>query len=335
MKPLKKVFIYPITDLSKSDSRNPYIFDLVSSLDKRAFVVNSTDSNKMGIIDAYRYFFKSDQFIFNWVENIRDRKLGYIQSLLFILLVPSLKIFGKQITFVLHNKKRHNKSNLISEMSVLVIMVFCNRIITHSHEGIEFISRKFKFINLRKVKYVPHPYNYKEIIKEEKNNYSFDFVIWGKISRYKGVLEFLSYLNNEKKNNKYRIAIVGKCSEKNYCEEIKKLSNPNIFIDLKYYTEAKLSEIISISRVILFLYKDDSILGTGALVQSMRFGKPIIASNFAMFKDYFNEGLISVFNDYEEIFELYESNKLIYDYSKSQSYIEINSWNNLIGNYLL
>ena len=114
-------------------------------------------------------------------------------------------------------------------------------IITHSHDGLEFVGKFFP-VHQSKIKYIVHPtdelleYN----IEPEKE---YDILIWGTIHPYKGVVEFLDYLKESDKLNSYKILISGICPHKDLREKLDGyLKDNKLTNEFKYFDPTKALE---------------------------------------------------------------------------------------------
>ena len=105
--------VFPNIKPSSGGKGNPYINDFISAInnEKGCKVIN--ESHKNPLLSILRPSRWGDVFIFNWFESIPDFKYGYLQSLLAILLIFILKIKGKKIIWILHNKKPHSGNKKI------------------------------------------------------------------------------------------------------------------------------------------------------------------------------------------------------------------------------
>lgn len=72
----------------------------------------------------------------------------------------------------------------------------------------------------------------------------YDLLIWGAISKYKGVAEFVQYLT--KKQSHLRVLIIGKCDSKDYFSQLLSSKNDNIQIENRTLTFEQLAVCILI-----------------------------------------------------------------------------------------
>lgn len=320
-----RIFIYPIGDPDKSNSKNPYIDDLINSLKPFSRVVNENSYSSLGILQAFQYYFRSEVFIFNWTENIPSRRLGKLQFIFFYLLCLLIKITDKKLVWILHNKEPHVGHSSWSKKSMKISGVYSSFIITHAKEGIDFIKEKYKK-TFPRVMYFPHPVSNHRILETDNRQIEYDYIVWGAIERYKGILEFLRYFVTDSRSKNKRILICGKCADADYLQALKKYESANVNIKEGFIAEHELHQLISKSSSILFLYTSSSILSSGALTKSLNYGKPIIGPEIGAFKDMGELGLVQTFKDYSDISKL-DTTEI--DTENLQNYLSKNTWNNL------
>tara|TARA_S200000501_G_C20862450_1_gene760480 strand:+ start:1289 stop:2287 length:999 start_codon:yes stop_codon:yes gene_type:complete len=328
---MNNFYIYPIGDPKNNDSKNPYITDMVSNISNSNIVVNKNSINYFGILQAYKYFFTTKYFIFNWTENISNRKYGLLQTILFIFLLILIRIFRKKFIWILHNKHPHSGSTFFSEINMYFSLLYSDKIFTHAKDGIDFIKNKYGSKFVFKVNYIPHPSNRRTLLKKDNKKIKFDLIIWGKIDKYKGIVEFLKFIKSKKEFKNIKILICGKCSDSKYARSINSFCSEQITFLNEFISSKKLFILIQQSRYILFTYLSDSVLSSGSLINSMYYNAEIIAPNFGSFKDLSDINIIHSYISYKDIIEILNKNlkknskKLIVDY------INKNHWSNFIN----
>jgi len=330
---MKKVFVYPVGDPTKSNARNPYIFDMLQSISKKYILVNKPNSfTNFGILNALLNFRKTNTYILNWTENIPDRRFGFFQVIFFFILNLLIKIRNKEFVWILHNKKNHNKNGLLNRMSMYFSSIFSTKIITHSSEGITFLKEKYGSNIAIKAKYIPHPTNTEEFEKierlQQKITQEYDFIIWGAINKYKGIFEFIKYVSENPNWQNKKILICGKCSNSDYLKSLYSFKNKNITIIEGYIENNDLTKYISKSSAILFVYHKSSVLSSGALIKSLYYKKPIIGPNTGAFKDLKKEELVMTYDTFDEILTTGKEFKTNSD--KIEAFIQKNQWDNSI-----
>lgn len=320
------IYIYPKTDYQTSLSANPYISDFEKALSKHNRIVN-VKYNKVGILDCFRFFFITNVFIFNWIENLPGRRYGKFQVPIFAIFLIMSKIFKKRIVWVLHNKYSHDlQKNFWTDYTFRLMLNSSDLIITHSLEGIEYVKSKAK--TQKKIKYFIHPVRSTLFPERNFKEKKYDFIIWGSIFPYKGILEFLEFKETSEIHSKIKILIVGKCKDMKYKNRLYKFASDNIsFID-EVLPLKEISILANSSKFILFTHKPSSVLSSGALMDSIRMGCRIIGPNHGAFKDLSNNRFMKTYDTFEDIREIYEREQEKIDDLKEElkDFCEKNSW---------
>lgn len=155
--------------------------------------------------------------------------------------------------------------------------------------------------------------SYKDIVKK------YDLLIWGSISKYKGVYDFIKYLNDNKIND-LKVCVLGKCNSELLVNDIKSVSTPNTTLVLKSASFEELAEYISFSDFVLMPYKHDTILSSGTLMDTLSFGAKVIGPDTGSFSDYSkNYDLnVYVFNKFDDIKDIVK-NTMIQKYQRKDT----------------
>lgn len=295
-----KIYVYPIVPLRLSISKNPYINDLIYSLENVGNeVVNKSDERHNGVFSIFHYFLRSDAFYFNWIEYLTRKKYGYLQLLVFLFQFFLIKLFNKKIIWTLHNLSSHHTDDRIYKFIQGLMLYSSDIIVIHTKESFSFLEKKG--INKRKVLYFFHPFNKNfsldsNISQAEKK---YDILIWGLMSPYKGVYEFLDYINSVGDNCK--ILLAGKFTDNIYFNKVAKVVTRNTEIINSYVDDKELLDLHSQSKFILFPYIGNSILNSGSLILSLSYNAKIIGPNRGAFKELGDLGIISNFDSYSDI----------------------------------
>ncbi len=325
------VFLYPFNDIQKTSMKNSYQDNFIRNLENNPIkIVNK--QTKYGVLDIITYFNKTDIFYFNFIENLPQRKFGLLQSLIFLFILLFIKIFRKKIVWVLHNKISHSESFKIVKKVLMIIMLnTSNKIITLSKEGIEY-GNKYT-IKKRKISFFNHPVE--NNLSSEINNIDkdIDILIWGRITKYKGVGDFLEFLLFKEKLNHLKITIAGKIDDP---ELRRKIANYKIKSNLEiideFITDNVLVDLHKRSKSVLFTYKGKSVLSSAALMYSLGHGTNIIGPNVGAFRDLKEFNLINTYESYDDFLEKIQKNESHIDFEKLNKFIEDNSWKNFTYN---
>jgi hypothetical protein len=319
---MKKAYIYP--NSNKKEATNPYLNDFINALSQNFEFINKYSPSKSGIIDLFKYLDKTDIVFLHWIEDLPDKKGGYLQGILFIILVFLIKIKKIKIFYTLHNKESHYPTNKAFKKVIRkVIHQNADYIIFHSSEGLK-LTHQIKTTN---IKYIPHPL--KNLSSPEApTKKEFDIIIWGSIRRYKGIDKFLSFLEERNLLHKYSILIVGSIYPSEYEQYLMKFNSEKIRIQNIFVNDNDLNILIAKSSIVLFTYNESSVLSSGALVYSISQGASVIGPKTGAFLDLHNEGIIGTFNNYEDLLteiDQHLTNPAKY-LNKIPKYIAENTW---------
>lgn len=326
-----RIFLTPMLDDSKSPTRNPYINDLIKSLEDNGHVIiNKNKFSRIGLFDILFYLNKSDAIYFNWIEDLISTRFGLLQTLSVYFYCVIFKLMGKKIIWTLHNKISHSKKDLFFKIiNTYFLLNYSDIVITHSKDGVDFSKHFLKNKN-KNVEFIHHPiYNNldKNDSTQEKN---YDILIWGAIAPYKGVDKFLNYLEENNLLNKYKICILGKIKDEKLKNDILKFNSNNIEIINEFVDDKKLEEYILISKIILFTYTPTNTFASGSLMMSLSYGSNIIGPDVGSFKDLSSEKLIKTFTTFDDLIakiELVQSEQNT-NLDLLNRFIDMNSWDN-------
>ena len=325
-----RIYIYPITARFEEKYDNPYIKDMTASLENFFVCVNKDKPSKVGIFNLCIYFFKTNLFHLNWIEDLPDKKGGFIQSLFFVVFLFLAKISNKKIIWTAHNKISHHKNHhKLKNFLIKLLARHSDYIITHSHEGVQFVNSLNGNPKKDPVHYIPHPI--KPNILHSTDSPKYDLIIWGNIRPYKGIDLFLDYLAKQGLLEKYNILIVGKIDDPDYEKELQSYQSKTISILNQFVDNEKLQELIKESSIILFTYQKEYVLSSGALTDSVAYGKKVIGPDIGAFKDLKEAGLIHTYKNFDDLLKLIDKllnqNNQI-DSANLNQYFANNSWSN-------
>ena len=325
---MKKIYFYPIS--ARNDrivSFNPYTFDFVDALQNHYSVVNKNMPSTKGILDLYRYLFKIDYIVLNWIEDLPEKQGGFFQTMFLLIIMSMSKILGVKIIWVMHNKLSHSKDHEWLKKKIFNQLVKkSDYIIAHSSEGIEYVGG-IEPGSTERIHYWPHPV--KDRRKKSLEEFKIDILIWGTLAPYKGILEFLQLIHESNLEHKYRIFIIGKSSSKEYLDSLSKYTNESIIIKDDFVDDHALQELCSKSKIVLFTYAKSSILSSGALMDSIGFGANVIGPEVGAFSDLAKEGIIKTYHDTNELFAILDDQLSKPNPSVSEridDFLQANSW---------
>lgn len=314
------IYFYPNLETKKTLTQNPFIDDFINEVKNYSVIVNKSSS--YGILNIFKYIRIANIFLLNWIEDLPDRKLGLLQTIVFFLfLIINKRIFKKKVVWVKHNTESHTfRKRFIKSLIKKIIIKNVDGIISFSGNWQEKFDKKKVFI---------HHHPTKGPIEIKKGDNIYDFLIWGSIVPHKNILDFLEYLKENNLDKKYRILIKGKSLYPEYFSKIKKYENNYIKIQDGFVNDTELKELISISCYVLFTYSNGSISSSGVLMDTLRYRAKILAYPVGAFKELSKIGLLKTYNDFEEIPKLFEMYKdMAVNDILINSFLEKNSWSN-------
>lgn len=323
---MTKFYFYPKIKLKASDIQNLYAKDFENAIAVYHEVVNK-EVNAKGVIDFFKHLSNTDVYLFNWIEDLPRRKFGKLQVFLFMLFIGLVKIRRKKIIWILHNKYSHNMaSNRWTDFMFKTMMKNADLILTHSNEGIEFAKKKYpKYAH--KIKYEIHPI--KDKLDSTSKEKKFDFLFWGSIHPYKDIVKFLQFVKTNTAIVSPKILIVGRCYDEEYKKRIRTSLSAEMIFENQFYEMEEIAEFAAQSRFILFTYNADSVLSSGALMDSIRMNADIIGPRHGAFKDLNYLPSIHVYDTFDDIVSI-ANNSIQNEADKDNSltqFLQENSWN--------
>jgi beta-1,4-mannosyltransferase len=325
-----KAYIYPRSANTKRKSTgvyNPYRDNFMHSVGQYVDFVNRDKRSSSGLFHLVKFLPKIDMVFFNWVENVPDKKYGYLQSIVLLLILRLKKLLNIEVVWTLHNKISHSSKNLyLKELLFKNLLKHSDIIITHAIDGIEFAEQLIPGVSA-KFFYFPHPivpFPEPDIKREKK----YDILIWGSLHPYKGIDTFLDYLDCNHGLDEFRIMIAGKASSEEFFDRLKTYSNDYITIRNEYVSNDELSDLFAQSRYILFTYNGESVLSSGALVDSIARQALVIGPAVGAFKELGTMGIIKTYSDFAELLEFLKSSQhqMQLNIEKVNEFMEAHSW---------
>jgi hypothetical protein len=329
---MKNIYIHPNAS-EKYYSFNPYIADLTNSVSSYCNVVNKNTKSNNGILHLVKYAPKVDYIWFNWIEDLPDKSKGFLQTAVLVFILFYCKLTSKKIIWTLHNKFSHYKRNQnLKRFLFWFMMKMSDFILTHSTEGVEFAGSFGKKVKA-KTKFLHHPV--KDSYKTVSIPKNTDILIWGSIIPYKGIDQFLDYLWSHKLEEKWKIRIIGKIRDVDYKAKLMGLTNGYIVIEDKFADDDVLKQEIVSAKCVLYTYLRDSVLSSGAVMDSITMGAHVIGPRCGAFADLKRDGIIETYSTYDELIKmLHTLDKFTStaNVEKIKTFINNNTWKSFGGN---
>ena len=326
-----KAKLYYSPNAAGFKSTNRYTQRQLQELSKHFDVTNRLAPTSIGIFDIFRKIFQIDILFCNWIENTPDKRLGYIQSLALLIFLYIKGFWGIKVIWVLHNKVSHTKTNRrLKSFLMRTLLNKSDLILTHSQDGVAF-ARSMNPDSAPKVRFFHHPVTEFTAQGNADRDKSIDVLIWGAVHSYKGVQEFLQLLADHDALDRYRILIWGKFSDDEYLRDCLRFQSDNIEIRNRFISDDELADAHANTRAVLFTYQTDSVLSSGALMDSLNSSAIIIGPDGGAFRDLAQEGYIETYHDRSDLIETIDralrSDKAGDDIvAKRTLFFEHNSW---------
>jgi glycosyltransferase involved in cell wall biosynthesis len=259
-------------------------------------IAEITDIRSIAILDYIQELKKylSKNFtvdILNW-SDIKHSKYDYyhyhysnstVKTLLPMLLHPK-----SQTIVTVHDIVPRNKywKKYLAPFLIRIVNAKCKCFIVHSLFAKTLLLQTFPFINESKVKVIYFGTLPREIhtdtIRATRQKYSINqsdvvFLHLGYIKRSKGVVDVIDAFR-ELDHPSSKLILVGKCVDKESESLVSSLNKQNI-IYLGFVSDAELVEILSIIDALLNFRTDSVGETSSAVLKSLSFGKPVLASN--------------------------------------------------------
>lgn len=321
-----KVTVYPRNLDQDNVQVNPYIKDFVSALEQEGIAV-ANPPHKNPLFSLLRKKIDSDAYIFHWLENVPDYKYGMLQMLAALWFLVIVKLSRKRIIWFLHNKQPHiTRHRWAKRILTHFLIAKSDLIVTHATEGIAVIRNRCPEA-ASKTLFLHHPT--KNRVPAQAANAQTadtDLLIWGNVSRYKGVPEFIRFANEHSLT--LRIKVIGKCSSADLFEELKQQANRYITIENRSIPFDELSKEIQKARYVLVPYAAESVLSSGVLMDSLSFGAKVIGPDIGSFRDYAHEPLLCVytFNSLSDIASIVRDATKSANRDNYRRFLEAHSW---------
>lgn len=330
MKKEYKYFFSP----QPSEVINEYIDNFFNTLARKVNVVNHKKRPGSRAGDFFKYIFKADIMILNWPEDILHLKFGILQLFASFTTLTLFKLKGGKIIWVCHNKDSHKKRyGRLRKITRSFYTKIADVIIVLSNDALNYFLEEKE-----KTYFLNHPiYSHPPLLVEDLGTPSYDVLIWGRISPYKGLDKFIESYREHK--NLFNVNVIGQANQ-SYLEVInQKVTGLNIQITNKFISNEELGYYFKNSKIILLPYADSDTFSSGALIHSLSSNKIIIGPATGNFIDVQKQGACLVYENFTELFTIINgllNNQSYYDAellklrSGILNYYKSNTWEHFI-----
>ncbi len=316
----KRIFVYPTG--GQNIDNNPYVDNLKKTLGVCFELIGPNYKRKLPKMLVFmRASTKADVYVLNWIENSAMGRGGAMGGLMSMIGLWIIKIRNAKIVWICHNIHPHNGETKWSLHFKNFLFRYSTLIICHSQEAARYVGQHAKC----PVQYRNHPLTPMRYEDWEGNKEECDFLYWGNILPYKGIVEFLS--NPLSKISGRRIYVLGRCLDAELNKRIENLATDNIKYENR---EADFSEIAYLcrkARYVIFPYTGDSISSSGALMDTLLMGGTPVGPNRGAFADLARQGCCLTYDNIDDIFSWPIEKCIKLESDKVSSFIDNNSWN--------
>jgi beta-1,4-mannosyltransferase len=314
----KRIYLYPIAQCMFEPGANDYILQVRACLSGPFEVINGP--TQLGLLDMLRKLPKTDIIYFNWIDDLVDRRLGYLQLSLLLAILLWCRLRGKQVVWCVHNNTSHRRSNWWGKKLTERIMArFSDTILSHSRNA--ELARLVK-----RVAFFDHPLAHWRPVALALEP-QWDLLIWGTISPYKGVQEFVRHHAADPLLRQRRVLVAGRFSSEALYREVAAHAHPNVTLRNEVLSEEDLEALMGQCHNVLFCYNSPSVLSSGALSKTLSFGKTIIGPAIGSFQELGARGLIHTYRSFGELGALLEQlDGTHIDPQELRQYTEAHSW---------
>ena len=277
----KKVMVYP-----SFNSTNQYI-SLISKAIKNAGYEVVSPVKKIEFLCV-------DTFVLNWYENMPGSNVlpTFLRKIAKLFLI---KCGGKQIVWVVHNKKPHDDRSGLSLLLMKILCLLSDKIIILSEETktvLEKLVRNKRFYESKICK-IPHP-NYIGVYGEEKDslincNSTIKFLFLGMIRKYKNIELLIDVFKELPREYPVHLTIAGSCMDECYKKELELRADKyddNITLCLKFIDDAEMVGLIQSNDILVLPYDINSSLNSGTIILGFSYHKTVISPMIGTLKEY-------------------------------------------------
>lgn len=285
--------LFPQIPDSPGRRANPYVADFRAALEGAGHrVANAPHRNPL--LSLLRPSAQGDIVVFNWFESIPEFRHGIVQSGVAVLLLLWLKLRGRRIVWMLHNKAPHAPRHpWLNRLLRGLIARQATLILTHAREGVDLVRARWPRAAAR-TRFADHPTKDRTSLVPGGVAKEYDLLIWGHVARYKGVFEFVDYLRQHPGTG-LRVCIVGTCSPPSLFDELAAACPPGVTAVHDSPSFEALAAYVARARFVLVPYHTESVLSSGILMDSLSYGAKVIGPRAGSFVDYAAEPALRVY----------------------------------------
>lgn len=297
------VYVYPWSTKATPGRRNPYVRNFIASLAPHCNVVNRERPTPYGLFGVLPWLRHLDVLILHWAGSIPDKRGATAQTAFLRALLLAKYAFGFRVVCVLHDRVAHANSRWRWKRRIVrTVLKHADLVITHAQDGVTFARETCPAVG-EKVRCLPHPLDPLQPFvsgSEPFESRRYDLFVWGTIVPYKGLTDFVQFLNRHGLERRYRVLVAGQFSDGAEYDALLR-DAPYMTVENRFVPDDELRAFMAESKIILFPYRPESVLSSAALMQSLLSDAIVIGPDAGAFRDCAELGLSSTFGELSEL----------------------------------
>ncbi|MEW6534821.1 MAG: glycosyltransferase family 4 protein [Candidatus Auribacterota bacterium] len=264
---------------------NVYLQNIIDEIVKHGFIVDPSFDGYPG----FSHILKNRHAIyhFHWLTYLYYRKnsvTSWLRFLKLFLKVILIKLSGSRIVWTLHNYKPHEDTYpILNELAQNVFAVASDRILCHSIEGRDYLSKQYH--RTKGVHILPHPHfigSYKNTVSRQEarkklglGEDEFVFLSLGTIRPYRNLSMLINTFKQIKGDN-LRLMIVGAAFDTQLIAELQECARPDsrISLVLREIPDDDIQFYFNAADIGIFTFTN--MLNSSSVILSMSFKLPVI-----------------------------------------------------------
>lgn len=310
------IYIFP-----KNESDNSYLTKFIEESNKLqptyGFVIR--DLLKWRKWKSYR----SSTVFVNWLESglvNNNGNMTVICILKVLLRVIIFRLFFSKAIYVKHNNYPHNYNSKNKKSILRIISLlshFFHKIVVHSPTSVK-----------RNEVYIPHPLYNKLEVKSAKQDISIsNYIVFGRIARYKKIENLVNNFPTEK-----ILSIYGSVKDVDYLKELQLISSDKVNISLfpGYITDDVIKTKLDDSNSLIINHAEEDMIVSGSFFYAISNNISVLAIETPFLKwaeSELGEEMIKTFTNIDEMALYIKNRSSIYSFGQN----DIEKVNKLFG----
>lgn len=251
MKARNTLYIFP-----NQLSSNKYI-EINKSILSEAFNIKGLSLYSIGKYFTNFSEVRSSIAVLNWFEDNGSKSIRHF--FVYTVFLMAIKILFGKIVWVRHNFNPHSGSKIYYKIIVFFLSILSDEKVTH---------RK-----IEGYKEVPHPL-YPVECDTESSERVIEYLCFGKVSRYKGIVELLKVWDPQNS-----LVLAGSCKDDELLDDINSIiSSRGIDVQFinQFICDSELDKLLSKTKTVILPHTSQSMIVSGAFYHAISYGVNVI-----------------------------------------------------------